>query len=183
MNTKMNIRPVQRGMVGLWLLVCLVVSPAYADLRLDEVRAILKAAKANKTLTDHEKLFVYRCKTIAKYLGFSDTPTGRATKYSCDIPAVGIAFYAGKDLGKHPPEKIAQYFKDELAKHNVKAEVFIKRGHAHGSSMGFYINGESWLREVKRPSEAVKMIEFLAAETKLILFTKGRIKEWPKSIK
>ena len=182
MNT-IKIRYVQFRLIGLFLLACLVVSPAYADLRVDAARAIILAAKADTSLTNHEKLFVYRCKTIAKYLGFSDTPTGRATKYSCDIPAVGIAFYAGKDLGKHPPEKIAQYFKNELAKHNVKAKIFIKHGHEHGSSMGFYINGDSWLRKPKRPSEAVKEIEALAAETKLLLFTKGRIKEWPKSIK
>ena len=132
MNTKMNIRPVNRGMIGLWLLSCLVMSPVYADLQIDAARAIILAAKADKTLTDHEKLFVYRCETIVKYLGFPDTPTGKATKYSCDVPAVGIAFYAGKDLGKHPPEKIAQYFIDELAKHNVKAQAFIKHDHAHG---------------------------------------------------
>jgi len=183
MNTIMNIRRVQRGMIGLCLLTCLVVSPAYADLQIDAARAIILAAKADKTLTDHEKLFVYRCKTIAKYLGFPDTPTGKATKYSCDVPAVGIALYAGKDLGKHPPEKIAQYFIDELAKQNIKAKAFIKHDHEYGSSMAFYINGESWLIMPLDPLEAIKKIKSLASETKLILLTKGRIKEWPKSLK
>lgn len=182
MNT-IKIRYVQFRFIGLWLMACLVALPAYADLQIDAARAIILAAKADTSLTDHEKLFVYRCETVTKYLGFPDTPTGKATKYSCDVPAIGIAFYAGKDLGKHPPEKIAQYFIDELAKHNLTAQVFIKHDHEYGSSMGFYINGKSWLAMPRRPSEAVKMIESLAAETKLILFTKGRIKEWPKSIK
>ncbi len=52
-------------------------------------------------------------------MGFSDTPSGRATQHSCDKPEIGIALYAGKDLGKHPPEKVGQYFKSELAKHKV----------------------------------------------------------------
>lgn len=183
MNAKMNKLLVQCRMIGLWLLVCLVTLPVYADLKTDIDQQIINKSAEDKTLTNQEKLFDHRCDMIAKYLGFSDTPTGKATKYSCDVPAVGIAFYAGKDLGKHPPEKIAQYFKDELAKYNVKAEIFIKHDHEYGSSMGFYINGDSWLRKPKRPSEAVKEIEALAAETKLLLFTKGRIKEWPKAIK
>jgi len=182
MNIK-QIRYVRFRLIGLWLLACLVVSPAYADLKTDIDQLIIRKSAADKTLTKQEKLFDYRCDMIAKYLGFPDTPTGKATKYSCDVPAVGIAFYAGKDLGKHPPEKIAQYFRDELAKHNVKAKIFIKHDHEYGSSMGFYINGDSWLGKPKRPSEGVKMIEALAAETKLILLTEGRIKKWPKSIK
>ena len=179
----MNIHPVQCGMVGLWLLVYLQISPAQSYLDLDINIAILASAKADNSRTDYEKLFDYRCETMVRYLGFPDTPTGKATKYSCDVPAIGIALYAGKDLGKHPPEKITQYFIDELAKHNLTAQAFIKHDHDYGSSMAFYINGESWLSQIKRPSEAVKMIKTLAAETKLILLTTGRIKKWPKSLK
>ena len=170
-------------MVGLWLLACLVALPSYADLKTDVDQLIINKSAEDKTLTNQEKLFDHRCDMIAKYLGFSDTPTGKATKYSCDVPAVGIAFYAGKDLGKHPPEKITQYIQNELSKHNVKSKAFIKHNHNHGSSVAFYINGESWLTMPLDPLESVKKVEALAAETKLILFTAGRIKTWPKSVK
>ena len=161
------------------VMALLWVVPAWADLKEDIDRAIIRGTAADTSRTEHEKLFVYRCESIAETIGFSDTPTGRATKFSCDEPAVGIAFYAGPDLGKHPPEKVGQHFKDELAKHGVKSEIFIKHGHEYGSSMGFYINGDSWLSDPVRPSKGVDMIEALAAEAKLILFKKGRIIELP----
>ena len=91
-------------MVALWAV------PVWADLQIDINRILLRESAADTSRTDHEKLFVYRCETIAKTIGFSGTPTGQATKYSCDVPAVGIAFYAGSDLGKHPPEKVGQHF-------------------------------------------------------------------------
>jgi len=181
MNIK-QIRYVQFSILWLCIFSSMAASSAESFLDLDVNVAILEKAKANKAITDHEKLFVYRCKMMKKYLGFPDTPTGKATKYSCDVPAVGIALYAGKDLGKHPPEKIAQYFIDELAKHNVKAKAFIKHDHEYGSSMAFYINGESWVAMPLDPLEATKKIELLATETKLILLTKGRIKKWPESV-
>lgn len=150
-----------------------------ADLRVNEAAAILKASKSEEGLTDHEKLFVYRCDMIRKHLGFPDTPTGLATKHSCENPEIGIAFFAGADLGNHSPEKIGNYFKAELAKYDINAKVFIQHKWPHGSSLGFYINGESWLKEPVRPSQAVNKIEALAAEALLILYTKGRIKKWP----
>lgn len=152
-----------------------------ADLQIDVNRALLRESASDTSRSDYEKLFTYRCETIANTIGFSDTPTGRATKYSCDEPGVGIAFYAGPDLGKHPPEKIAQYFKDELAGYGMISEVFIKTGHEYGSSMAFYINGDSWLPLPVDPLEGAKQIEALAAEAKLILFTDGRIKKLPRS--
>ena len=152
-----------------------------ADLQTNEAAAILRAAKHDTSLTDHEKLFVYRCDMIRKYAGFPDTPSGNATKHSCDRPEIGIAFFAGSDLGKHSPEKIANYFKTELAKHRIKAEVFIQDNWEYGSALGFYVNGESWLKNPIPPSQAVEKIEALAAEAILILYTKGRINEWPKS--
>lgn len=167
----------------LFLVLALVIHNGHvlADLQVDQDRAILIAAAGDATLTKREKLFTYRCETIAKHIGFDDTPTGKATKHSCDVPEVGIAFFAGSDLGKHPPNKIAQYFKDELAKHQVQSEVFIQDDWQYGSAMGFYINGESWLRDPIRPSQAIKKIEALAAETLLLLHTKGKIKKWPTS--
>ena len=167
--------------IAVFVIAALWVSSVQADLKLDINRALLREAAPDTSRTDHEKLFVYRCETIEKTIGFSETPTGRATKFSCEEPAVGIAFYAGADLGKHPPEKVGKYFQDELAKHGMNSEVFIKHDHDYGSSMGFYINGDSWLRDPVRPSKGVEMIEALAAEAKLILLTKGRITEWPKA--
>ncbi len=158
--------------------LALVITPAFADLDTAINRAILKATAHDTTRSDKEKLFKDRCKTIEKYVGFENDVTGQARKYSCDVPGVGIALYAGKDLGKHSPEKVGQYFVDKLAAEGLKAEVFIKPDHEYGSSMGFYIDGESWLQEPARVSESIKKVDFLADEAKLILFTEGRAKEW-----
>ncbi|MCP5274894.1 MAG: hypothetical protein H6936_08615 [Burkholderiales bacterium] len=166
---------------GIFLVAILWVLPVQADLKEDIDRAIIRGNATDTSRTDHEKLFVYRCESIARAIGFSDTPTGRATKYSCDKPGVGIAFYAGSDLGKHPPEKVGQYFKDELAKYGMISEVFIKHGHEYGSSMAFYINGDSWLPLPVDPLEGTKQIEALAAEAKLLLFKYGRITELPRT--
>ncbi len=171
----------KRSSVLMLLAVIIHSGVAWADLQTNEAAAVLRAAKSETTLTDHEKLFVYRCDMIRKYMGFPDTPSGNATKHSCDKPEIGIAFFAGSDLGKHPPEKIANYFKAELAKHRISAEIFIQDDWKYNSSMGFYVNGESWLKNPVSPSKAVDMIEALAAESLLILYTKGRIKEWPKA--
>lgn len=132
---------------------------------------------------DYEKMFVYRCETIAETIGFADTPTGKATKYSCDQPAIGIALYAGKDLGEHKPEKVVQYFIDEIAKYGLNAESFIKHDHLSGSFMVFYINGESYLRDPIDPLSAIDLIEGLAAEAKLLLYTAGKFTEWPQNAK
>ena len=149
-----------------------------ADLQTQHDRAILNAASGLTHLSKREKLFVHRCQIMRELLGFEDNPTGKAQAYSCSETGVGIAFYAGNDLGKHTPEKIARLFRDGLAEYKVPARVFIKRGHPHGSSMAFYINGESWLRAPVRPSKGYEMIEALAAETNLILLKRGRIDAW-----
>jgi len=167
MNIKMNIRPTQYRMIGLWLLACLVALPAYA-----------------KTLTDEDTYLLFsghRCDVLIKLGGFSKTVTGKATEFSCQKPAIGIALYAGKDLGDNPPEKIATYFQHELKKLGVKSEVFIKKNHQHGTSMAFYINGDSWLKKAITPREAIDKVDGLAAEAKLVYLTNGQIKEWPKS--
>lgn len=161
--------------------LCLLVHSghAMADLKRDEAIALLRAAKAETSLTDKEKLGRYRCDMIRKYLGFKDTLVGKARKYSCDKPSIGIVFYVGNDLGEHSPHKIGEYFKTELAKHRATAEVFIQENWPYGSSMGFYTNGESLLSKAIRPSKAVEDIEFLAAEALLILYTEKRIARWP----
>ena len=76
-------------MVGLLLLACLAAPPAYADSPTDEGTYLLFSG--------------YRCEVLIKLGGFSKTVTGKATKLSCQEPTIGIALYAGKDLGKHPP--------------------------------------------------------------------------------
>lgn len=148
------------------------------DLQLSEASAVLQASAHITKWTKHEKLFVHRCQIMRDVMGFADTPTGKAQEYSCNETGVGIAFYAGKDLGKHPPEKIARLFRDGLAGYKVPAHVFIEHEHPHGSSMAFYINGESWLRKLVRPSKGYEMIETLAAETNLLLYEGGRIDAW-----
>ena len=160
-------------------LCCAMPWAAFAtDLQTQHDRAILDAASDLTRLSKREKLFVYRCQIMRELLGFENNPTGKAQAYSCNETGVGIAFYAGNDLGKHPPEKIARLFRDGLAEYKVPARVFVKHGHQHGSSMAFYINGESWLREPVRPSKGYEMIEALAAETNLILLKRGRIDAW-----
>lgn len=153
---------------------------ASADLTRDVNAAILADLPDDPTRTQKEKLYVLRCESISRSIGFSKTPTGRATKYSCDSPGVGIALYAGEDLGKHSPEKIGQYFVDKLSKEGLKAKVFIKPDHGFGSSMAFYINGASWLDDAVDPLKAVEMLESLAAESKLSLYSKGRLQTLPK---
>lgn len=151
------------------------------DLQTGPSAAILRAVKHDKTRTDHEKLFVYRCEIMDEVLGYEENPTGQATKHSCDHTEVGIALYAGNDLGNHTPEKVAQYLMDELKKHRVNSTVFIKHKHPYGTSMAFYINGSSWLRNPVGPMRGIELIEALAAETKLILLKYGRLKEWPQA--
>lgn len=165
MNIKMKKHSVTCGLIGL-LLICLMALPAYTKTPTDEDTYLLFSG--------------YRCEVLIKSGGFSKTVTGKATKLSCQEPTIGIALYAGKDLGKHPPEKIAQYFMDELEKLGIKSKVFIKHDHEYGSSMSFYINGDSWLRKVVNPLMAVDRIKGLAAEAKLVYFTNGQIKEWPE---
>lgn len=72
---------------------------ALADMKSNNDSAILKASEAEKTLSNKQKLFHYRCEMIEKYLYFNNTPTDLATKHSCDKAEIGIALYAGKDLG------------------------------------------------------------------------------------
>ncbi|GAB5451155.1 MAG: hypothetical protein Hals2KO_14830 [Halioglobus sp.] len=157
--------------------LALATMTARADLTTDIDGAILAGLRHDTSLTKKEKLFTYRCESIERTIGFSETPTGQATKYSCDVAGVGIALYAGADLGKHPPEKVGQYFVDALAKEGVRAKVFIKPDHEFGSSMAFYINGDSWRDDPVDPLKGVDLIKFLAAESKLILFADGRIEK------
>ncbi len=65
------------------------VSPVLAEIVKPDLRTqlgaqILRAAKHDTSLTDHEKLFVHHCKTIEKYVGFSNTALDKAIEYSCN---------------------------------------------------------------------------------------------------
>lgn len=165
-----------------WLGSALLISmpvAALADLDTAINRAILEATAHDTSRTNEQKLFENRCETIEATVGFENDVTGQARRYSCEFDGVGITLYAGADLGKHSPEKVGQYFVDELAKEGVKSRVFIHSDHEHGSSMAFYVNGSSWKDEPVRPSDALGMIEFLANESKLILYTEGRIDRIP----
>lgn len=167
-----------------WLGFALLISfsvAAYADLDTAINKAILEATTDDTTRTNKQKLFKNRCATIAETVGFEKNVTGQARKYSCDVPGIGIALYAGSDLGKHSPEKVGEYFIDALAKEGLQAQVFIKPDHEYGSSMAFYINAESWRREPARVSEVANKIDLLAAHTKLVLLTDGRIDSWPEA--
>jgi len=157
---------------ALWIVLA---APVYADLDTAINRAILKATAEDTTRTDRDKLFENRCETIAATVGFENDVTGAARKFSCDELGVGIALYAGADLGKHSPEKVGQYLVDALAKEGLKAKVFIKDDHDYGTGVGFYINGRSWLRESVDPVKGIEMLEGITAEAKLILLTDGRV--------
>lgn len=171
-----------------WLGSALLISisvAAYADLDTAINRAILKATAHDTSRSDEQKLFENRCETIAATIGFENGVTGQARKYSCEVNGVGIALYAGDDLGKHSPEKVGKYFVDALAAKSLPAQVFIERDHEYGSSIAFYIDGQSWNRQAVDPLSATKQIDALIAETNLILLTRGRIDQWisvPKEV-
>ncbi len=154
---------------------------AFAHIDTEINRQILTATKSDTSRTDKDKLFTNRCDTIKQYVGFEESISGQAREYSCNYTGVGIALYAGSDLGKHSPESVGQYFISELKKRGVSAQFFIKPDHEYGSSMAFFIDGRTWLLEPINPLEGIKDIDFLANETKLLLLKGGRITEWPKS--
>lgn len=169
------------------LVFCLFVTPAWADnLSAYLAAEILKASRHDTSLTDHEKLFEHRCDMIKKYVGYDNTPMSQAIRYSCSDLVIGIVFYAGSDLGKHSPEKVAQHFKDKLAYYGMTSEVFIKHAHNAGSSMAFFVNGEPYKGDPVGPLEAMKLLDALSADARLTYFDNGQItpqqlKEWIQS--
>lgn len=147
---------------------------------------LLKASEADSSLTVDEKLNVYRCETVKKHVGFDGTILGDALEYSCSAPVVGVVFYAGNDLGKHSPEKIAAYMEAEFAKNGVSAKVFIKPNHGHGSSASFIVRGGREVMNPIDPLSAIKNIEGFVANIKLVFFadkliTSSELGKWVKS--
>jgi hypothetical protein len=167
--------------------------PAYAvadnaKLSLDTVLGakLLKAAESETSLTADEKLNVYRCKMVKKFVGFDDTILGNALEYSCSAAVVGVVFYAGNDLGKHSPEKIAAYMEAEFAKNGILAKVFIKPNPEHGSSASFIVRGGREVMNPIDPLSAIKNIEGFVANIKLVFFadkliTSSELGKWVKS--
>jgi len=147
---------------------------------------LLKAAKENTILSVNEKLNVYRCQMVKKYIGFDDTPLSQALKYSCSAPVVGVVFYAGKDLGHHSPEKIADYIKKEFSKYGMVARVFINVEHEFSSSVAYIIGGGKEVFDPVSPAKAIKNIKGFAADMKLVFFadkliTPNELEKWAKA--
>jgi len=173
---------------GMASLISLAAIPAHAEnpgLKTILGAQLLRAADNTISADDYQKLSFNRCASLKKYVGFSDTPLGQATEYSCKGLNIGITLYAGKDLGKHSPEKVAQLFKSKLAEEAMTAEVFIKPNHEYGTVMAFFINGESYFNDYIIPMEAIKNIDTLAAEARLFYFkneqiTPHQLSEWIK---
>lgn len=119
-------------------------------------------------------------------IGFDDTVLGLTLEYSCSAPVVGVIFYAGNDLGKHSPEKIAAYMKTEFEKNGVLAKVFIKENREHGSSSSFLVRGGRKVMNPVDPLSAIKNIEDFVANIKLVFFadkliTSSELEKWIKS--
>lgn len=174
----MNLRNIA---VSTWVFFCFS-SLSYAGYQADLEREVLRASLPDTSMTSYEKLFVYRCETVEKYLGFEDTAIGNAMKYSCnDAPQIGIALYVGSDLGDYPPEQIRKVFIERLDKEGLTAEVFIQKELEFGSAVIFFVNGESYLEDRVNPVEALKQIEVLSAEAKLMYIQSGQAEHWIKS--
>lgn len=164
------------GFTVLWLVTFSMW--VWADLDAAFNRSILVALKHDTERTNKEKLFEDRCQTIIETVGFEDSITGEARKFSCDVSGVGVALYAGSDLGKHSPQKVGQYFIDKLEAEGLEANLYILDEYDHGSHMEFYVNGQSSMIYSMRPSKAIKMIDGIAADAKLVLLHEGRVDKW-----
>lgn len=140
---------------------------------------VLRASKAETSISDADKLMARRCEMLTKYVGFKDTPMGKAMKYSCDAPQIGIAFYAGPDLGDYPPEQIERVFLDRIGDRGLKAKVFTDLEHEHGSSVVFFVHGDTYLRNAVDPVEALSEVKNLINETKLIFMAYRLVTKWP----
>lgn len=146
---------------------------------------LLQAMGGEITDSDYQKLSFNRCDAIKKHQGFSESPLGEAIHYSCKGLVIGIAFYAGDDLGKHAPEKVAQLFRKKLSEQNMTSDVFVKQNHRHGSVMAFFINGESYHYDWVGPLHALETLEGLSAEARLFFLknkqiTSKELEHWVK---
>lgn len=131
---------------------------------------LLRAAQAETTLTDTQKLSEYRCRMLKKFEVSTSSAIDRALVYSCQNPVVGVAFYFGNDLGKHSPEKIAKYIEKEFSKVGMKAKVFIDSSKNGNSNISYIVRGGKNMMNPKEPFEAIKTIAGFSANTKLALF-------------
>ena len=123
---------------------------------------------------------------VNKYQTLTQSAIDRAIHYSCTAPVVGVVFYVSNDLGKHSPEKIANYIQAEFAKNGVKAKVFIEYRHEYGSSISYIVRGGRETMNPKEPYSAIKDIEGFVANMKLVyladeLITTTELGKWVKS--
>ena len=163
-----------------------VVNVAHADLREALAAELLEASKADNSMSKKEKLITQRCTAVKRYLVEDKSALRQALYYSCSAPVVGVAFYAGNDLGQHSPEKIAVYIENMFAENGMRAKVFIKHNHQSGSSVAYMIMGGRRIMNPKDPVSAISRIEGFAADAKLVFFVDGKIssselEKWVKS--
>ena len=173
--------------------VALFLTPSYAQQKTPETSLdivlgakLLKAAKANTSLTVDEKLNVYRCEMVKRYLGFEETALGQAIKYSCTAPVVGVVFYIGDDLGKHSPEKIVNHIETVFSQHGMQAKVFINHQQSYSSSVAYIVDGGKEVFDPVPPVQAIKQIKSFSADMKLVFFadkliTSNELAKWAKA--
>lgn len=130
--------------------------PAMAGIQAELDRALVDAARPHTNLSNKEIMFERRCEMIEKYLGYDGTALSQAMKYSCQGTQIGVALRVGADLGKYPPERIRDVYIERFRKEGLNAEVFIQEELEHGSNVVFFVNGESWLKELVGPIQALE---------------------------
>lgn len=164
-----------------------VVNVAHADLREALAAELLEASKSDNSMSKKEKLITQRCIAVKRYLVEDKSALRQALYYSCTAPVVGVAFYAGNDLGQHSPEKISAYIEDEFARNGVQAKVFITK-HKAGSTVALISRGGNFLYNPTDPVSAIKSIKSFSSEIKLAYFadkliTPEELTKWVKADK
>jgi hypothetical protein len=161
---------------------------AYAGIQADFDRELLDLSKAEPRYTNTQKLVEQRCDMIKRYIDTDSSVMRQAMGYSCggDELAIGVALLAGKDLGKHSPEKVAQHFEGLLLKQKMSSKVFIQHGYEHGTSLVFFVNGSSYYANYINPVKAMESLNGLVADVRLMYFKSGQITaeqltQWIKS--
>ncbi len=141
-----------------------VIDSAWAD---EEKRAFIneQTGKFYKYCDDIERLKTAPISTL-----------NRARIYSCDKPAdVGVAIYAGKDLGDKPPESVGQWFERLYQAYDIDTKIFIENSDAPQTLLVFYASGTSLLTSPVNTADGVAKAKFLVAEAKLIFFVNLQI--------
>lgn len=164
------------------------VSVSAQDATLETIMGakLLRAAKAEAKLSDHDILIKHRCAMIEKHMSLTSSILDKATEYSCTAPVVGVAFYAGKDLGHHSPQKVSSYILDTFNHHGIEAKIYTKLNHSYGSQVVFLMRGGRYMLNPVDPLKGISSIEGFAAEAKLVALKDGiistaELEKWVKS--